>query len=87
MFFLFNYSSPSSEVLHSIYNSILNQHWRRSELSFPSQIVRLADVVVQMTVTVHEKITLTFLPTAQKFHYIFNMNELTNLFQVMKLKF
>ncbi len=69
-------------MLHSIYHSILHQHWKNSGLAFPPQIIRLADTIVQMTLAVHQKIIHTFLPTAQKFHYVFNMKELTNLFQV-----
>lgn len=77
------YSSPSTETLHSIYLPIVKQHFKNSALAFLPQIVRSADMIVQLTLTVHQKVAHTFLPTAAKFHYIFNMKELTNLFQVV----
>lgn len=74
-------------MLHSIYLPILNQHFKNTAQGFLSQVVRLTDPIVQLTLAVHQKVIHTFLPTAAKFHYIFNMKELTNLFQVSNTVF
>lgn len=47
-------------------------------------IILLASIVTA-TVTLQNKILQVFLPTAIKFHYIFNLRDLSNVFQVCTL--
>lgn len=37
---------------------------------------------VRSTTALHQKVTATFLPTAIKFHYTFNLRDLSSIFQV-----
>uniref|UniRef100_A0A803SM46 Dynein axonemal heavy chain 17 n=1 Tax=Anolis carolinensis TaxID=28377 RepID=A0A803SM46_ANOCA len=69
-FCVFAVSFPGQDALMSIYSTILSQHlaMRNCVLSFS-------------TTALHQKITSTFLPTAIKFHYVFNLRDLSNIFQ------
>ena len=49
---------------------------------FSSQIAKAVDKVVTAALSLHQKVASTFLPTAIKFHYIFNLRDLSNIFQV-----
>lgn len=79
-------SSPTPEVLHTIYHSILIQSFKQSASPFSPQIIRSVESLIQLTLELHAKISQTFLPTAAKFHYVFHMEDLANLFQVRRLK-
>ncbi|CAH0384807.1 unnamed protein product [Bemisia tabaci] len=80
-FFVFATSFPSSECLHHIYSSILKQHMNSHHQKFPLSVIRHGDLIVQLALTMHAKMSQTFLPTAIKFHYSFNLRDLTNVFQ------
>ena len=53
---------------------------------FPNQVQKNVEKVVNTALTLHQKVTATFLPTAIKFHYIFNLRDLSNIFQVLVLQ-
>ncbi|CAH1639911.1 unnamed protein product [Spodoptera littoralis] len=80
-FCVFAISFPNTEALNNIYHSILSQHLINPELRINPQIAKLSTNVVQATITLHNKISQVFLPTAIKFHYIFNLRDLSNVFQ------
>lgn len=65
-----------------IYSSILNQHFGNVEYRIPLVASKLADNVIEATIWLHNKVNSVFLPTATKFHYIFNLRDLSNVFQV-----
>ncbi|KAH0517950.1 Dynein heavy chain 17, axonemal [Microtus ochrogaster] len=78
-FCVFAVSFPGQDALITIYNTILAQHL--SYRSTPMVIQRLSSHLVTAALALHQKIAATFLPTAIKFHYIFNLRDLSNIFQ------
>ncbi|CAH0405196.1 unnamed protein product [Chilo suppressalis] len=80
-FCVFAISFPNNEALNNIYHSILSQHLSNPELRINPIIYKLSLNVVTATMTLHNKVSQVFLPTAIKFHYIFNLRDLSNVFQ------
>jgi len=73
---------PSRDALYTIYSSILTQHLKNPVNKFNGTVLKLGDLIVQLAINFHEKIISVFLPTAIKFHYIFNLRDMSNVFQV-----
>ena len=71
---------PGLESLKTIYQNILTGHLKSAK--FVGSVQRLGEKIIQAAVALHQKVTATFLPTAIKFHYIFNLRDLSNIFQV-----
>ena len=82
---VFAISFPGQESLRTIYQNIFSSHI--SQGGFSSQIQKSMEKVVNVALELHHKVTTTFLPTAIKFHYIFNLRDLSNIFQVGRLQF
>lgn len=74
-FFAVNF--PGQESLQSIYSSILSGHLK----PYLGSIQRIAERLVTCALALHKKVSTVFLPTAVKFHYIFNLRDLSNIFQ------
>ena len=47
-----------------------------------AQVQKSVDKIVTAALNLHQEVATTFLPTAIKFHYIFNLRDLSNIFQV-----
>ncbi|KAM6897413.1 dynein axonemal heavy chain 9-like [Xenentodon cancila] len=78
-FAVFALSFPGAEALSTIYSSILSQHLRGG--GFNPTLQKSCSSLVQLALALHQSICSTFLPTAVKFHYIFNLRDLSNIFQ------
>uniref|UniRef100_A0A3Q3NPA1 Dynein heavy chain 9, axonemal-like n=1 Tax=Labrus bergylta TaxID=56723 RepID=A0A3Q3NPA1_9LABR len=78
-FCVFALSFPGAEALSTIYTSILTQHLRGD--GFNPALQRSCPTLVQLALALHQRVSSTFLPTAVKFHYIFNLRDLSNIFQ------
>lgn len=77
-------SFPSPEACHHIYQQILSSHLMSDLGKFPTSIQKTIAPLVQAALVLHSRICTIFLPTAIKFHYVFNMRDLANVFQVYK---
>lgn len=64
-----------------IYQSILLSHYSNAEQKFNMAVVKMAENIIAASLALHAKVSLVFLPTAIKFHYVFNLRDLSNVFQ------
>ncbi|ROT86103.1 hypothetical protein C7M84_000001 [Penaeus vannamei] len=85
-FSVFAVSFPSMESLNLIYSSLLDQHLKSTAMKFNPTLIRIHCTLDDRALgagalQLHQKVTSTFMPTATKFHYIFNLRDLTNIFQ------
>nr|XP_006007896.1 PREDICTED: dynein heavy chain 11, axonemal [Latimeria chalumnae] len=78
-FTMFAVNFPSADTLETIYNKILSFHFQQH--AFSPAVVRNGPAMVQAVIWLHQKMVQNFLPTAIKFHYIFNLRDLSNIFQ------
>ena len=70
---------PSSDVLKTIYHGILDGHMA----PFGTDLQNYSERVVNATIELHKQVMNTFLPSAVKFHYQFNLRELSSVIQGM----
>nr|XP_045746232.1 dynein axonemal heavy chain 9 [Mirounga angustirostris] len=78
-FSVFVLSFPGADALASIYGTILTQHLTFGH--FPAALQKSSPQLINLALTFHQKIATTFLPTAIKFHYVFNLRDFANIFQ------
>ncbi|KAK3083644.1 hypothetical protein FSP39_000711 [Pinctada imbricata] len=81
LFCIFNMTFPSDESLFHIYNSILAGHTQ----PFPKDIQDTVSVLTRMTMQLYSCIVVELPPTPSKFHYIFNLRDLSRIYQGMCL--
>lgn len=80
-FCVFACSFPAQQALTHIYTSILSQHLANPLHKVPVVVQKLSDQIVEAALVLHQRLAQTFLPTAIKFHYVFNLRDLSNIFQ------
>ena len=66
-------------VLSKIFNSILQEFFKAS--GFNEQITHYADDIVSGTIEVYQKISEEMKPTPAKFHYTFNLRDVSKVVQ------
>ncbi|XP_068620608.1 LOW QUALITY PROTEIN: dynein axonemal heavy chain 10 [Battus philenor] len=75
MFSVYNLQFPSENTLLHIYVSILSGHFS----IFADEIKTIVDKIVQMTLDLYKIIIVELPPTPAKFHYIFNLRDLSRV--------
>ena len=78
-FCVFAVSFPSQEAQSTIYSNILKGHLELNK--FHPNVKRTSEKIITASIQLHSRINSTFLPTAIKFHYIFNLRDLSNVYQ------
>uniref|UniRef100_G3SMY8 Dynein axonemal heavy chain 10 n=1 Tax=Loxodonta africana TaxID=9785 RepID=G3SMY8_LOXAF len=79
LFNVFNIPFPSEESLHLIYSSILKGHTSVTR-AFHESIVAVSDKLTFCTLALYKHIVQDLPPTPSKFHYIFNLRDLSRVF-------
>uniref|UniRef100_A0A8C4MX33 Dynein axonemal heavy chain 11 n=1 Tax=Equus asinus asinus TaxID=83772 RepID=A0A8C4MX33_EQUAS len=78
-FTVFAFNFPSLDALNTIYSQILRFHFQQQ--AFGPSVLRSGPTLIQATIAFYQMMTRSFLPTAIKFHYLFNLRDLSNIFQ------
>ncbi|XP_069504355.1 dynein axonemal heavy chain 11 [Ambystoma mexicanum] len=78
-FAVFAVNFPSADALETIYSNILSFYFQQH--TFNPSVIKHGPPVIQAAICLHQKIVHNFLPTAIKCHYIFNLRDLSNVFQ------
>ncbi|XP_043835576.1 dynein axonemal heavy chain 10 [Dromiciops gliroides] len=81
LFNVFNVPFPSEESLHLIYASILKGHTK----VFAEAIAAVSDLMTSCTLQLYQMIVQDLPPTPSKFHYIFNLRDLSRVFNGLVL--
>lgn len=75
MFSTFNLQFPSESTLSHIYTCILRGHFS----IFTDEVQEIVDKLVQMTLDLYKILIAELPPTPAKFHYIFNLRDLSRI--------
>jgi len=76
-----NIPMPSMNSIEQIFGSILKLQFNAKE--FQSDVLAVSSQLVEITMELYEKTKKKMLPTPAKFHYIFNLRDVSRVFQGM----
>ena len=80
-FAVFSVAFPEHDSLEAIYRTILQQHIL-TQIPAHASMIKTCEGIVAAAITLHSRVAHAFLPTAVKFHYVFNLRDISNIFQV-----
>ncbi|XP_053327864.1 dynein axonemal heavy chain 10 [Spea bombifrons] len=81
LFTVFNVPFPSEESLHHIYSSVLKGHTKL----FHEDVQAICDKLTFCTLELYKLIVRDLPPTPSKFHYIFNLRDLSRVYNGLVL--
>ncbi|XP_039416979.1 dynein heavy chain 10, axonemal isoform X2 [Corvus cornix cornix] len=81
LFSVFNVPFPSEQSLNLIYSSILKGH----TATFSESISAISDKITLCTLELYKMIITDLPPTPSKFHYIFNLRDLSRIYNGLVL--
>ena len=81
LFNVFNITFPSEQSLFHIFNSILEGHTR----PFSQEIKDVVPKLAKITLELYKSIVNDLPPTPSKFHYIFNLRDLSRIYNGLVL--
>jgi dynein heavy chain len=76
-FHVINYTIPSESNMKKIYETICQTKFQH----FYDEIKTLSETLATATIQLYDKIAENFLPTPAKTHYVFNMRDISKVFQ------
>jgi dynein heavy chain len=76
-FATFSFVMPPADIVRVIYAGLIEGHMKE----FDPDVAKLGPKIVDASLELHKQVTNNFMPSAVKFHYQWNLRELTNLAQ------
>ena len=81
LFSVVSVTFPSDDALHHIYRSMLSAHFEH----FPNEVRECTHKLTQLTLRLYKDLCAQLPPTPTKFHYVFNLRDLSRVMQGLML--
>ena len=78
-FHIINIPNASDEILTKIFDTILRNFL--TAFSFNEKIIKFCTLAVASTIDMYNEVNKNLLPIPSKFHYLFNMRDISKVFQ------